>query len=55
MDRINKLDIFYHNRKVGTMALHQNRLGAFEYDSEWLMGGFSISPFHFQMRRHTCK
>lgn len=45
MDRLNKLDIFYHDRTVGTMALYQNRLAAFEYNSEWLKDGFSISPF----------
>ena len=26
MDRLNKLDVYYHDRKVGTMALYQNRL-----------------------------
>lgn len=36
MDRLNRLDVFYHNRPVGTMALYQNRLVAFEYDSDWI-------------------
>lgn len=26
MDRLNKLDVFYYDRPVGTMALHRNRL-----------------------------
>ena len=45
MNRLNKLEVFYHERLVGTIALYQNRLAAFEYDSNWLANGFSISPF----------
>lgn len=30
MDRLNKLDVYYHNFHVGTMALFRNRLAAFE-------------------------
>lgn len=51
MDRLNKLEVFYHDRKVGTMALFQNRLAAFEYDSEWLTDGFSISPFSLPLEK----
>ena len=36
MHRLNKVDIFYHDRQVGTMALYENRLAVFEYDGEWL-------------------
>ena len=39
MDRLNKLDVYYHDRKVGTMALYQNRLAAFAYSDEWLQEG----------------
>ena len=35
MNRLNKLEVFYHERLVGTIALYQNRLAAFEYDSNW--------------------
>ncbi len=51
MDRLNKLEVLYHDKKVGTMALFQNRLAAFEYDSEWLMDGFSISPFSLPLEK----
>lgn len=44
MDRVKKLSVFYHDRQVGTLALFQNRLAAFEYTNEWLADGFSISP-----------
>lgn len=51
MDRVNKLDVFYHDRHVGTMALYQNRLAAFEYDKTWLSEGFSISPFSLPLEK----
>lgn len=51
MNRLNKLDVFYHDRPVGTLALHQNRLAAFEYDSDWITDGFSISPFSLPLQR----
>lgn len=51
MNRLNKLEVFYHERLVGTIALYQNRLAAFEYDSNWLANGFSISLFHCLWRK----
>lgn len=51
MDRLNKVNVFCHNFKVGTMALYQNRLAAFEYDSDWLIDGFSISPFSLPLEK----
>lgn len=51
MHRLNKVDIFYHDRQVGTMALYENRLAVFEYDGEWLRDGFSISPFSLPLEK----
>jgi serine/threonine-protein kinase HipA len=51
MDRQTKLDVFYHDRRVGTMALYQKRLAAFEYDREWLADGFSVSPFSLPLEK----
>ena len=51
MDRVNKLEIFYHDRKVGTMALYKNLYAAFEYDSDWISDGFSISPFSLPLEK----
>ncbi len=51
MNRLNKLEVFYHERPVGTIALYQNRLAAFEYDSNWLANGFSISPFSLPLEK----
>ncbi len=51
MNRLNKLEIFYHERRVGTMALYKNCLAAFEYDKDWLADGFSISPFSLPLEK----
>lgn len=51
MDRLNRLDVYYHDRHVGTMALFRNRLAAFEYSTDWLKDGFSISPFSLPFQK----
>ena len=53
MDRLNKLEVFYQERRVGTMALYQNRLAAFEYDNDWLAEGFSINPFSLPLEKRV--
>lgn len=51
MNRIKHLNVFYHKRKVGTMALYKEYLTAFEYDQEWLADGFPISPFSLPLEK----
>lgn len=53
MCRLNKLDVFYHDRHVGTMALYQNRQAAFEYSDDWIADGFSISPFSLPLEKRV--
>lgn len=53
MDRIKQLNVFYHERKVGTLALYKERLAAFEYDKEWLESGFPISPFSLPLEKRV--
>lgn len=53
MRRLNKLDVFYHDRHVGTMALYQNRQAAFEYSDDWIADGFSISPFSLPLEKRV--
>ena len=53
MDRLNKLDVYYHDQKIGTMALYQNRLAAFAYSDKWLQEGFSISPFSLPLEKRV--
>lgn len=51
MDRIKHLDVFYHERKVGTLALYQKYLVAFAYEQEWIETGFTISPFSLPLEK----
>lgn len=51
MDRIKQLNVFYHERKVGTLALYKERLAAFEYDKDWIENGFPISPFSLPLEK----
>ena len=45
MDNYRYLKVFYNDILVGTLAKTPERVVAFEYDSDWLSNGFSISPF----------
>lgn len=45
MDNYKYLKVFYNDILVGTLAKTPDRVAAFEYDSDWLNNGFSISPF----------
>ena len=45
MEKYKSLDVLYDGKKVGTLALYQRWLAAFQYDAAWLRDGFSISPF----------
>ena len=38
------LQVFYKNREVGTLAINNKGLVAFQYSDSWLENGFSISP-----------
>lgn len=44
MKEINNLCVKYHDRTVGILAETKDGKGAFQYDKEWLVDGFSISP-----------
>ncbi len=45
METVDKLDVCYSGRHVGTMACYRKYQTAFEYSKEWLADGFSLSPF----------
>ena len=40
-----KLEVYFDDRKVGTLAETTDRRVAFAYSDEWLDIGFAISPF----------
>lgn len=45
MDNISAIEVFMHNAQVGKIALTPEGLCAFEYDTEYLKNGVSISPY----------
>ena len=53
MNRVDKLTVFYHGQPVGDMVLADNRLAAFEYNKNWLLDGFSISPFSLPLEKEV--
>lgn len=50
MKDVEKVNVFYNQVKVGTIARHQKYLTVFAYDAKWLKEGFSISPFSLPLR-----
>ncbi|MCD6322297.1 MAG: type II toxin-antitoxin system HipA family toxin [Clostridiales bacterium] len=53
MERVKQLTVRYNSRFVGTMALYREQVGAFEYSSEWLADGFSLSPFSLPVEKRV--
>lgn len=51
MLNVSKLDVFYNQNKVGTLALVDKYLSAFEYDDTWLAEGFSINPYSLPLQK----
>jgi serine/threonine-protein kinase HipA len=47
------LDVLYEGRRVGRLAETPEKVLAFEYDTEWLRDGFSISPFHLPLEKRV--
>jgi serine/threonine-protein kinase HipA len=47
----NVLNVFYHERLVGRIALTPDNLCAFEYSGDWLKDGFAISPFKLPLQK----
>lgn len=47
----NKINVFYKEHPVGTLAMTANKKVAFEYCENWLENGFSISPFSLPLEK----
>ena len=47
---VNKIDIYYNGRIIGTLARLKNKY-AFEYNEKWIKNGFSISPFSLPLKQ----
>ena len=50
ISNIQSVNILYHGKKVGTLSMGNGSCCQFEYDSEWLSNGFSISPLHIPLK-----
>lgn len=50
MNSIKQIEVVYTGMVVGRLALTKEGLCAFEYSTEWLASGFSISPFELPLR-----
>jgi len=50
MDRVQQIEVFFSDHPVGRLALTKEGLCAFEYSSDWLTSGFSISPFELPLK-----
>lgn len=50
MNSIKQIEVIYKSHLVGRLALTKEHLCAFEYSSEWISSGFSISPFELPLR-----
>ncbi|MBQ9762932.1 MAG: HipA N-terminal domain-containing protein [Phascolarctobacterium sp.] len=53
MKTVNELNVLFHNRRVGRIKRYKNYLTAFEYDKDWLLDGFSISPFTLPLKQQV--
>lgn len=49
----NALQVRYHDRLVGTLAMTSEKKIAFAYDEDWLETGFAISPFSLPLRKEV--
>ena len=51
MESYKVLEVNIDGEHVGTLALYQGRLAAFEYAESWLLNGFSLSPFSLPLQK----
>lgn len=51
MKKINKLSVLYRDQKVGELSMTaDNRQCAFQYNKDWLVSGFSLSPLDLPLK-----
>jgi len=52
---VDLLTVSYQGKKVGKLAMHTDNSTLFEYDTDWLENGFSISPIVLPLSSKTFK
>ena len=50
MKNISVIEVYLSSSRVGRMALTPEGACGFEYDSDWIQTGFSISPFYMPLK-----
>lgn len=50
MDNMAYIKIYISDRRIGRMALSPEGICGFEYDSDWIQTGFSVSPFYLPLK-----
>lgn len=50
MNNISTIEIFMSDKRIGRMAITPDEVCGFEYDSDWIKTGFSISPFYMPLK-----
>lgn len=50
MNNIAVIEVYIADRRVGRLALTPDYLCGFEYDTDWISNGFSISPFYLPLK-----
>lgn len=51
MDNLRRVEVGYHERLVGYLALTKDNLCTFEYAGDFLDDVFSISPFELPLQK----
>ena len=51
MQLYNNLSVYFNEILVGKLAITPQKLVAFEYDTEWIANGFSISPLSLPLEK----
>lgn len=49
-----EINVIYHDQIVGLLALTSDNLCAFEYNRNWTVNVFSISPFKLPLEKSFC-
>ncbi|NCC74167.1 MAG: type II toxin-antitoxin system HipA family toxin [Sphingobacteriia bacterium] len=47
---VEQIEVFYSQNRVGRLVLAPDHCCVFEYDPEWILTGFSISPFYLPLK-----
>ncbi len=50
MNNIAVIEVVIADRRVGRLALTPDYLCGFEYDADWIISGFSISPYYLPLK-----